>query len=218
MYSIRLSEKMAVLFVITELKRITVVLRDCIMNYRKRIFAEIVIISITKSNIFTFCLLCSKYASLKAPAIRFGKNADSPVRVGILHADPRRIVCRAIIHEEEFKVPEVLPQNRFNAFSQAILRIVDWHDNRKPRVFRILLHAQLIVKLLIHRCFSIPSLSGFSCMGLAIHIISQKYLYSFICAITPSQHVCCFMLGSNKTGTISGTYTMARRCGSGSAP
>ena len=92
-----------------------------------------IVVTIQKSDILADSLLRPRDPGCKQTAVLLmGNNAEAAVLGRIVCHDARRMIGRAIVDQDELRLPERLCRQGIKAFAQILFRAIDRHDHRKP--------------------------------------------------------------------------------------
>ena len=107
-------------------------------NFLQKIRLRIKIIAVQEKYIFPPSQLCSMIPGPAESPVLLMQHTNPPVpkRQGITKRTAA--VCTAVIHQNQLKLPKILPQDALDAFLQIVLDIVYGDNDRKE----YLLHNQ----------------------------------------------------------------------------
>ena len=91
-------------------------------------FEEIVTVEVL--YIFALCGFYSRFTGVGKSFVGFVDDDDARVFVGISGDDFRRVVCTAVVDDNDFYVGECLGDDRVETFFELFTDVVDGYDDR----------------------------------------------------------------------------------------
>ena len=80
--------------------------------------------------IFALCGFYSRFTGVGKSLVGFVDDDDARVFVGISGDDFRRVVCTAVVDDNDFYVGECLGDDRVETFFELFTDVVDGYDDR----------------------------------------------------------------------------------------